>query len=93
MADDILTLDPDKLRALADRLERTTDELNGLRPPGLGATDLKGSDTDRAAGSEQLADLFDPILQALTRWALDARAAADAFEHMEKQNAAHLTGP
>lgn len=93
MTDNTLTLDPDKLRAAADRLERTTNEINGFRPPGLGIAELTGSDTYRAAEPERLAELFDPILQALTQWALDARAAADAFEHMEKQNAAHLTGP
>jgi hypothetical protein len=92
MAENTLTVDLDRLRALADRLERTSNDLNGFRPPGADAADLTDSDTNRAAAPERLAELFDPILHALSQLALDARAAADAFEHMESDNAGRIAG-
>jgi hypothetical protein len=92
MTDETLRIDPEKLLTLADRVQRIVNALNESHPPAIDLADLPGSDSARAVGPERLSELFDPVLQTLTGWALGVRSAADGFAQTEWENTLRLTG-
>ncbi len=85
-----VTVDLNRLRTVANRVERSANALRKFRMPELNRADLPGSAVAGAVGSARLAGSFDALVQLMTDWACVARASADAFELAEQENAGRL---
>jgi hypothetical protein len=83
-----VTVELNRLRAVANRVERSANALSRFRLPELRQVDLPGS---ALAGLPALiADHFDDVIDQMTVWAQMARTTAAAFERTEQENAARL---
>lgn len=89
MAETPLRVDPDELRAAADRVDRNAHALIVFRPPDVHEAELPGSAVTQLPGP--VAARFDRVCAALQAWAGSARRAADRFERSELDNAARLS--
>jgi hypothetical protein len=92
MDDIAITVDPDVLRAMAGRAERSTEALRHVRIPGLDDVSLPGSAVGGIAGPALVAARLDSLAAELAGWAAAARASAAAFETAEQRNSGRLAG-
>ena len=89
MTETPLTVNPDHLRAAANRVERSANALSKFRPPELREAELPGSDLLTLPG--RVGGAFDDVIELMTGWANLARLAADHFERGERESAARLS--
>ena len=83
-----VTVDLNRLRAVANRVERSAYALSKFRLPELRQVDLPGSAIAKLP--PLIADLFDGVIDEMTAWAEAARTTALAFERTEQENASRL---
>ena len=83
-----VTVELNRLRAVANRVERSANALSRFRLPELRHADLPGSALTQLPAL--IADYFDDVIAQMTDWAQKARMTAAAFERAEQENAARL---
>lgn len=80
-----VTIDPDRLRAVANRVEQSADTVGRFRGAGLPAAALPGSTLATATDPAITAALLDPLLDRLRAWAQLARLAAATVERADEE--------
>jgi hypothetical protein len=83
-----VTVDLNRLHAVANRVERSANALSRFRLPELRKLDLPGSAVTKL--TTLIADHFDDVIDQMTVWAEMARMTATAFVRAEQENAARL---
>jgi hypothetical protein len=83
-----VTVDLSRLRAVANRVERSAHALSRFQLPELRQLDLPGSALAKLPAL--LSGHFDDVIDQMTAWAEMARMTAAAFERAEQENAARL---
>lgn len=90
MAENPLTVDLIRLRAVADRVDGSADAIGRFRFAGLPDGSLPGSAVAAVASPTVVAARFDDLLADLSRWAAAGRMAAGAFDAAEQNGVARL---
>lgn len=75
------------LRAVADQVMRSADEVAEMRWPALDADDLNGSVVGRIAAPDLVAARLSDVVADMRGWAVAAHMSAAAFERAEVRNA------
>lgn len=83
-----VSVDLNKLRTVANRVEQSAQALSRFRMPELSQADLPGSAVTKLP--VVLADYFDNVIEEMTAWARVARASADALDRTEQESATRL---
>ena len=90
MAEIPFTVDLTRLRAVADRVDRSADAITRFRFAGLHDEDLAGSAVAAIASPALVAARFDDVVTRMQGWAAAARMSASAFETAEQNGVARL---
>ncbi|CAN5578251.1 hypothetical protein BH09ACT8_BH09ACT8_27090 [soil metagenome] len=90
MAEIPLTVDPSRLRTVADRVDRAAAAISRLRIAGLHAEDLPGSAVSGAVSRALVASRLHDVVVNLQAWAAAARMSASAFANAEQNGVARL---
>jgi len=85
-----VSIDPNRLRAVADRVEQYTGVLAGLPIPRIEAVDLTGAAVSAMADPLQVASRLTDLLSSMRDWATLVRRSASAFENVDHDNAQRL---
>ncbi|WP_197379679.1 DUF7162 family protein [Mycolicibacterium mengxianglii] len=85
-----VTVDPGRLRAVADHLEQAADALTGCPVPGPDPGALRGSAVGALAGPPGAAAQVRQLATDLHGWASAARNSADALANADRDNASRL---
>jgi hypothetical protein len=91
MTDTPVSVDLNRLRAVANRVERSANALSKFRFPGLCEEDLIDSSVAGLASPALMASRLETLVVLMHGWADAARMSADALEHTEQQNAVRLS--
>ncbi len=83
-----VSVDLNKLRTVANRVEQSAQTLSRFRMPELSQADLPGSAVTKLP--VVLANYFDNVIEEMTAWARVARASADALDRTEQKSATRL---
>jgi hypothetical protein len=84
------TLDPTRLRAMAERVERAAGTVDRARYTGLCSDDLPGSATAGVAAPVLVAERLADALTELLQWAASTRKSVDAFAIVDRDHADRL---
>ncbi|CAN5546329.1 hypothetical protein BH10ACT9_BH10ACT9_20000 [soil metagenome] len=90
MTETPVTVDLDRLRAVAGRVERCAHTLASFRVPGLDPADLPGAVVSGIAGPAQGAARLTDVLASMHNWADAARISTSAFENADRDNATRM---
>jgi hypothetical protein len=90
MTETSLTVDPDRLRAAANRVERCAQTLARFQFPGLDPDALTGSLVGGVPSPAWVASRLPDVLASMQWWADSARLSASAFENADRDNAARM---
>ncbi len=87
---EIVEVDLTQLRAVANRVVDTAEQIAQMRWPGLDPDDLQGSAVGNIAAPVLVAARFTEVVANMRGWAVAARTSADAFERTDRRNGEHL---
>lgn len=90
MAENPVTVDLSRLRAVANRVDRSANALARFQFPGLDADELRGSTVGGIVSPARVAARLEVVNPAMRRWATVARRSADAFENADHDNAGRM---
>jgi hypothetical protein len=90
MTETPVTVDLDRLRAIAGRVEHCAHTLATFRVLGLDSADLPGAVVSGIAGPAQGAARLTDVLTSIQNWAHAARISARAFENADRDNATRM---
>jgi hypothetical protein len=85
-----LTVAPNRLRAVANRVERCAHTLARFEFPGLDPDALAGSLVGNIPSPAWVASGLPDVLALMRWWADTARLSASAFENTDRDNAARM---
>jgi hypothetical protein len=89
---EILDVDLNELRGVADRVMSAADSVAGMRWPALDPDELRGSAVGGIAAPVLIAARLDDVVANMRGWAVAAHLSADAFERAEHHNAGRIDG-
>jgi hypothetical protein len=92
MAENTVTVDLDRLRLLADRVDRTANALGKFTFRGIDPSAMIGSEVVGVAGPERIAARFEDVLAGMRSWAAAARQSVDTLGAAELGAADRITG-
>ncbi|CAN5248087.1 hypothetical protein BH11ACT7_BH11ACT7_35540 [soil metagenome] len=90
MTRNAVTVDLDRLRAAANRVQRSAQTLSRFELPGLDGDAMAGSLVGRVAGPVSVASRLADLSASIRGWADAARSAASAFDDVDRDNATRI---
>jgi hypothetical protein len=85
-----VTVDVERLRTIANRVERSANALSCFRIAEMCRSDLPGSAVAAIPGPARIAEAFDLVIANMLEWVDVARNSADGFERTEQEHAGRL---
>ena len=83
---EIVEVDPAGVRAVAERVLTTAEQVMQLPCPGLDPDELPGSAVGPAAAAGLVATRLREVVAAMRGWVVAAHTSADAFDRAERGN-------
>jgi hypothetical protein len=92
MDENQVVVDLDRLRTVANRVERSADALRRFRFAGLDADELRGSEVGPLTRPALVAARLDELIDAISAWAGAARAVGGRIDEADENTADRLGG-
>lgn len=89
---EILRVDLDRLRTVADRVWASAEEIGGMQWPGPDPGALAGSATAGSVSPTVVTAQLEDVVADMRGWVLAARDAADAFERADHDGGGRIGG-
>ncbi|HET7666483.1 MAG TPA: hypothetical protein VFK56_10505 [Mycobacterium sp.] len=87
---EIVEVDLTQLRAVANRVVDTAEQIARIPWPGLDPADLQGSAVGNIDAPTLVAARLSEVVADMRGWAVAARTSADVFERTDRRNGEHL---